>query len=422
MNKKLSSLLVELNEVPEDDVKYMEKILPKVAGRFYYGDSSTLLGKIAKELQVKPSVDEQILASHELMDHLNALNIVSYRPEVLRILKHTLMKKFIPHRILNYFDPNDYHDRFLFLCGKNLLEGDWKYVGNLVKLGYEHIVWTNICDRAIDNLIHFRKMEGRALKPVIKIEKPDYPLEFFSALNYLEQCCSDVEKGVRLENDLVLEDMIKIGKLEKVGFASINKRSLYQYSLSFLDKLDAELASLIELNYLDREIDNYIDGLNDLREFLRGFVVYERLKELKRDVEIFLEEMEDVWERQRYGKYVYGRLSDIEERVSEFKKSKIPSKREFPKELQEYWSILARRSKKYLGASIVVETICHVAHEFPYYVSEYEFEDIPSPYGISEFPSKDTITILAKKFNLSPSSLKSHHLKTSKICRRNFMR
>jgi len=424
-----SVLMDKFYHTPAEEIEELEELLPRAAGKIAYGvDNPSLLSKVAKDVSVQTTAKEQIESSRELSKHLKAIDVVAYRPHILDFLESSALKSYIPHRIFNFFDENDYHDRFLRICGEDISKGSVEDLKTLVKSGYEHVVWTNICDKAINNFRYSERLRCNPLKPTIILEKPDYPSEFFTVLSYLEQVLKDQNRKIftplpeenkeRKFPEKCLEEVMRLGKLEKVGFASINRRSLRQVSVNLLNSLGPNIAYEIEANYLDREIETYLENLNEIKEHLVGIGARRNLEVFRGHVDRALDCTMNI----PSSRDMFGIISNLEGRLRDVKRMKMPFRNQLPQNLQEYRSIFFRRSKNYLAASIDLEAMCHASREFPFITRQYEFEPSfsESESNIFEMPTKNTIRELAKKFRLSSSTLKNQHLKTAKICRRSF--
>jgi len=445
----LKILINHLEQTPNKKIRKLEEVLPRLSQHMFFDSgANNRLSEFTRKILKKRGqtyldefgyknricIAEELERNRKIIESIDqaSINLIAYRLENIKELFEKLSKNMhdktskeihrslkVPYfhpRFRVYFSLYDYHDRFAYEICNAIKREDIDTLNHLLDKGLEHIVWTNVCESSLRYINQFTPK--RKFK---KIHLPNYPQEFFDLLIVLEYnlpFLEEVERGgiINLRNEFfnqTLEDVIIAGRYNRVGKHPFNEQKLRNKCLEYLNSFPSTTARLIKDYYLDRQIEIYQANLSGLKTLVTSYLFKKRLEKLKLKIDSVIKSLPT-----RKRSELWWRWEELHDKLSipQFPKSK----REMSGIYSIYWSLVRRKSLNYTAATILLECICHIQHDFPvdrWIETKYLQDDIIEFYTIQEIPTDKSYKEIAHKLGLSPKNLKEYHEGTMLVCR-----
>jgi|YelNatPaOPRAMG01_1025707.scaffolds.fasta_scaffold49886_2 hypothetical protein len=433
-----------------EKIKNLEDVLLRISKEIPLATkTNTRLGKTIKrifkretqsyldELYRKVSLVEELERNKKLIKSMDqaSINLIAYRPENIKMLLQyhkellTKLKREVEERRRSvstseayrraiydtfrrfgggcYFKLSEYHDSFVYKICNALAEENLAELEKLLEKGFEHIVWTNICESALQKIAQFAN-------PKITLES--YPDQFFNTLITIETNLPLIKvRNVKELYHQTLVDVFTVGGYGRVGRHSFNWQKLENRCKEYLSLLPSRTAKLIENYYLATELSYYGFGLSRIRALTESSMLRANLEELKKDVENAIKSLPTSDYRTAYSLW-----AGLKDQVSKISPSFPLSKQGLEHPYSLYWSLYKRKSLNYTAATILLECLCRIQHDFP--VEKWiSFEHLDAEQAklcsISEIPTKEEYKKIARRFGLSPRILREYHTGTMFVCR-----
>jgi hypothetical protein len=444
-------------QVPREKIEKLEEVLLRISREAFFNSginnqlTRTVERIFKKDTQSyidefypkgkKISVIDELVRNKKFIEEIDepTLNLIAYRPDNIKMLvkqekeikdsikqqtekaleagfsiKEAYSRSFRDLLFPGYFNISDYHDGFALKIFHAIKEKDVEELKNLLEKGFDHIVWTNICEDGLRKIVQFSPIFSNPNK-FKKIHVNPYPYEFFRALTTLDANLPFLREGNKNIYKEIIDEVITAGRYYRIGNHPFNGQKLRNKCKEFLTLFPSRTSKLIENYYLDRQITAYSGGLSSLESLIQSSI-------FKNDLEVLKEYIKDALPNLP--------TTDHTKALSiwfSLKKHFPPnypyvprSKNELKPPYSLYWSLLRRRSLDYIAATILLECLCHIQHDFPAekwiefaYLNAQQAKD----YRILEVPTKLGYKELAKKFGLSPKKLRKYHASTMFVCR-----
>lgn len=312
-----------------------------------------------------------------------------------------------------YFKRFDYHDSLSLKICHAVEERNIEEIEHLLEMGFEHVVWSNICEASLNRIIdasvffpEFKKLKKIVVEP--------YPEEFFAFLVTLDTNLQ-LLKEVPYATEQILNDLVIVGGYRRIGNHLFNEQKLRNKCREYLLRFPFHLRRLIEDYYLDRQIEVYNKNLKFVTTLVQSYVLKERLKKLEEDIESVVSNL-PTHDPKEFWSIWYELREDFEN----VRPSTVMRKGELEKPYSTFWSLAKRRSLDYTAATILLECLCQIQHDFPaerWIKFKYLNQEQAKNYRFLEIPTEESYKYLAKIFELSARKLRNYHEGTMFVCR-----
>lgn len=283
----------------EKEIKSLEEIFLSLTQDLFSNIKSHPLARVLNDIKFErqiPLINDQessyrlkVSECKSAVKIINqpSLNLIGYRPEIIKRLKDTKeviekelkntkkiveeftkfkRKWYLPSYVFikgfdSYFSLNNYHDILAYqICVplseminqmRTFVYSDETYEKSVkawIDRGFEHIMWSNICQRAIERI---RKITmNRKLDTLIL---PSYPDEFFHALLTLDiemPLIKDMEFPKYVDAlEETLTNFLRVGGFSRFGLSSFNEQKVKEKCRQYLTLLPPRISRLIEDYY-----------------------------------------------------------------------------------------------------------------------------------------------------------------------------